>query len=113
MSKTGDTTVEDELRIITNRIPREVLDSFELTTAEREEFDYLDWAALDAGEDSASFIRYHGSTYDLGEFQTTSGMPEFSPLRQWDGYLSDSFFSGLVVKFVDDCERVIVGRYVA
>jgi hypothetical protein len=100
----------DELTIRTNNVPRPILDASELTLAEQAEFDYLDWAALEAGNDSASFFRYKGHTYDLGEFQTTSRMPEFSPLRKWDGYLSDSFFSGIVVR-TDDDDQIIVGTY--
>jgi hypothetical protein len=37
-----------------------------------------------------------------------------SPTRQgWDGYRSDSYFSGIVVRYVDDGERVIAGLYLA
>ena len=34
-----------------------------------------------------------------------------SPLKVWDGYLSDSFFSGVLVRYADDCESVVVARY--
>ena len=100
-----------DLQIITNRVPRDVVEAYELTPAERKDFDYLDWAAIERGEDSASFFRYQGEIYDLGEFMTTGGLPEFSPLRQWHGYHSDSFFSGVLVRYVDDCERVVIGRF--
>jgi hypothetical protein len=95
--------------ITTNHVPRDILDGYELSADERADFDYIDWTAIDAGEDSASFFRYRGSLYDLGEFSTTYGMPEFSPLRQWDGYLGESFFSAIVVRYCDDHERVVVG----
>jgi hypothetical protein len=100
-----------DLTIITNNVPRDVLDGYDLTLGERAEFDYLDWSAIEQGEDSASFFRYKGEVYDLGEFGHTFGMPEFSPIRAWDGYISDSFFSGIVVRFCDDFERVVVGRF--
>ena len=103
----------DEIRIITNHAPRDVVDAWELSDSEREEFDYLYWPAIERGEDSASFFRYKGTTYDLGEFSTTSGLPAANALRGWDGYVSDSFFSGVVVRYVDECERVIVGRFFA
>lgn len=99
-----------ELTIVTNNVPRDVLDASELTASERAEFEYLDWGALEAGEDSASFFRYRGEVYDLGEFQVWNG-PQFSPLAAWDGHISDSFFSGVLVRYVDDCERIIVGRF--
>ena len=104
--------MSDEVRIITNNHPRETIDAYELTADERAEFDYLDWPAIENGESSPEFVRFRGELYDLGEFMTTHGMPEFSPLRAWDGYMSESFFSGLVVKYVDD-EAVIVGRYLS
>ena len=39
------------MKIITNNVPRPILDSYELTPAERAEFDYMDWGALDDGSD--------------------------------------------------------------
>jgi hypothetical protein len=61
----------------------------------------------------ASFFRYRGELYDLGEFMSTRGMPEFSPLVKWDGYSSDSYFSGTLVRYVDQDHdmRVVVGRF--
>lgn len=99
-----------DLRVITNNVPRDVVEAWELNETERAEFDYLNWSAIERGEDSASFVRYRGEMYDLGEFQTSRGLPDFSPLRAWDGFIADSYFSGIVVRYVDDCERVIVGR---
>ncbi len=97
-----------ELRIITNNVPRDVLEAYELPVAARAEFDYLDWPAIEAGEDSASFFRYRGEFYDLSEFSRWDNPA--SPTRLgWDGFRSDSFFSGLVVRFCDDFERVVVG----
>jgi hypothetical protein len=103
----------DELTIITNNVPRDILDGYELTKEEREEFDYLNWEAIEEGSDSASFFRYRGELYDLGEFMSTRGMPEFSPLVKWDGYSSDSYFSGTLVRYVDQDHdmRVVVGRF--
>lgn len=106
--------MSDKIRIKTNNVPRFILDASELTLAEQKDFDYLDWPALEAGTDSASFLRYKGQVYDLSEFNTTRGLPEFNPLTAWDGYLSDSFFSGIVIRYADsDCESVIVGTFFA
>jgi len=93
-------------------VPRPVVDAWELTPAERVEFDYLDWAAIEAGSDSASFFRYRGQLYDLGEFMRWSSAPE-PELRKWDGYASDSFFSATVVRYVDDGESVVVGTVIS
>jgi hypothetical protein len=117
---------ETVIRIRTNNIPRDVINAWELTPAERAEFDYLDWAAIDDGRDSADFFRYRGQLYDLGEFSRI--IPPGSELRHpmecaesafqgWDGYLSDSYFSSLLVRWARDengridSERVVVGLY--
>lgn len=103
----------DDVKVITNNVPRPVIEAYELTLKEREEFDYLDWEAIDKGEDSATFFRYKGELHDLGEFSADygilkgSGLPEH--LSKWDGYRSDSFFSALVVRYVENFEYVVVG----
>lgn len=96
------------MRIETNNVPRDIVDAWELSEKERKEFDYLDWEKIEAGEDSASFFRYRGRTYDLGEFQTTGTLSPVSGFTGWHGYMADSFFSAIVVKYVDD-ERIVVG----
>jgi hypothetical protein len=101
-----------DLTIITNHVPRLVTDAYELTAAERDEFDYLDWQAIDRGEDSASFVRYKGELIDLGDFDgTTYTFPADHPFKSWDGYRSDSFFSGILVRYCEDHDHVIVARY--
>ncbi len=114
------------MTIRTNNVPRDVIDAWELSPAERAEFDYLDWEAIERGEDSASFFRYRGELYDLGQFSRIipAGSLRHHPMEcdnpdfaGWDGYASDSFFSGLLIRWAkDDCgepdvERVIVGTY--
>lgn len=100
--------------IRTNNVPRPIIDAYELSTDERAEFDYLDWPAIERGEGSASFFRYRGQLYDLGEFSADygilkgSGLP--AHLSDWDGYQSDTFFSATVVRYVDNFEYVVVGR---
>jgi hypothetical protein len=91
------------MTIVTNNVPRDVLGAHDLTPAEREQFDYLNWEAIERGEDSASFIRFRGSLYDLGEFEHTTG----PNLSGWDGMQVDSFFSAVLIRYVDN-ERVIV-----
>jgi len=94
------------LTIITNNVPRFTVDAYELTPAERRDFDYLDWDAIDRGESGATFFRYRGNLYDLSEILAAPGS-----LAPWEGYASDSYFSGIVVRFTNDSEEVIVGRY--
>lgn len=101
----------DELTIITNHVPRLILEAYELSAKERAEFDYLDWDAIERGEESASFIRYKGTLYDLGDLERAD-LPPYHPLAQWDAFVSDTFFSGVVFRYVkDDYDHVICGRY--
>ncbi len=91
----------------TNHHHRPVLDGWDLTPAERETFDYVDWDAVADGRDSRSFVRYAGELHDLGDVMRA---PE--PLQRlgWDGFNSDSFFSGIAYRYVDDGEAVVVAR---
>ena len=101
-----------DLRITTNNVPRDVIDAYELTRSERKQFYYLDWPAIDRGHDSATFFRYRGELYDLGEFDAVTQRDTSErrdALAGWDGLRADSFFSALVVRYVDEYERVVVG----
>lgn len=91
--------------VITNNVPRDVLWGLELSEKERAEFDYLNPDELDY----ATFFRYKGEVYDLGEFMRIDE-PVSSIFKGWDDYSSDSFFSGLIVRYVGD-DQVVVGRY--
>lgn len=68
-----------------------------------EHFDYL-------SEDErweSRFVQYRGRVYDV--FDTTS-VPRGSALSGWDSYHSDSYFSGVVFRLVDD-STVVCGTY--
>ena len=114
--------------IKTNNVPRDVINAWELTPTQRAEFDYLDWPAIDEGSDSASFVRYRRDLYDLSEFVRIiprSGqlgpigfahpVEDNSPLAAWDGIRTDSYFSGIVIRWhrdefgQSDYERVVLG----
>ncbi len=96
------------MKIITNNVPRDVLHAFDLTEKERGQFDYLAPNGWAADTDVGAFFRYRGEVYDLNEFMVWD-KPESLTRQNWDGFRSDSFFSGLGVRYIDDCERVIVG----
>lgn len=119
-------SAETVIRIRTNNVPRDVINAWELTPAERAEFDYLDWEAIDDGRDSCDFVRYRGQLYDLSEFSRIipPGSERCHPMecaepafQGWDGYASDSYFSGILIRWArddngkPDFERVIVGLY--
>ena len=99
------------LTIITNRQPRELFALCDLPEKARKDFDYIE----DDEQFSPRLFVYKGNYYDVCEFMRTpcdeSARQELNELSAWDGYASDSYFSGVVVKYVDRFERVIVGRY--
>lgn len=108
-------------RFVTNNVPRPLIDAYELNEKERKEFDYLNWDKIENGEDSATFFRYKGDLYDLGEFSriikpdaTRCHPMELSDpdFQGWHGYKSDTYFSGMVVKYVNS-EEIVVGTYFA
>jgi hypothetical protein len=97
------------ITVITNNVPRNVIRADELTAKEREEFDYLDWQKIDAGEDGRDFIRYKGQIYDLND---TEAIPMNLEFRGWDLIVTETFFSGKLFKYVGEFgEDVICGRY--
>lgn len=99
------------MTIKTNNVPRPLHALVDLPDSVRAQFDYID-------EDesySARLFQYRGSWYDSHEFQsTTRGLTEFSPLKAWDAFQSESMFSAVLIRFMfDDCgdENVIVGYF--
>lgn len=88
------------MKIITNNQPRLLLYGYELTDKEKQDFDYLE------DIDSHSFLKYKGTIYDAGEFMRVDN----DYLKGWDGYSSDSYFSGVLIKYIDS-DHVIVARY--
>lgn len=95
-----------KVKIITNGIPRDIIQWWQLTESERERFDWID---NEDKQDSASFFRYKGYVYSLDEFLRDSGFAGY------DASAADTFFSGILVKLnpEDDYETVIVARYYA
>lgn len=98
------------MTIATNRHWRPVLQAWDLTPKERAQFDYLDWERIMASEDSREFIRYRGVTYDLGDFSET--MPRILRGKGWDGWQSDSFYSGIVVRWSEDGDQIMIGTVI-
>ena len=92
-----------DVEILTNHRPRLLLDWNQLTEAEQAEFD---WMTEPADED---FFRYKKRVYALSEFT----LAENTQFKGWDGYLSDSFFSGVLIKLTPDPDRVVVGTFMS
>ena len=88
------------MEVITNRQPRPLLASYELPRdILSREFDYI-------GDDmSPRFFQYRGSWHDAHEF-TVTGAP-----TGWHAIQPDSYFSGLLLRYCNGFEHVIIGRY--
>ncbi len=90
------------ITVKTNNIPRAIFSGYELTDKEKEEFDYYTNDELE----NASFFRYKRGVYDIGEF-----LPTHESLQPWQGHSPTTYFSGVVIRYTDDMESVIVGAY--
>ena len=86
------------MKIVTNNQPRDIISWYDLTPAEQKAFDYLE-------EGEGSFFRYKGWVYDLGGAMRIEGVAD------WQGCYGETAFSGVLVRYTSDCERVIVGMY--
>ena len=95
------------MRIITNNVPRRLHLYAALPPKVRKDFGYLS-----INDDTPRMVLYKNVWYDVLDSQTPHGLPADSPLHQWDGFISDSFFFGVVFKYADD-GNAICGRYVA
>jgi len=94
-----------DISITSNNQPRFMIYWADLTAKEQGNFDYLD---SEDKQDSASFVRYKNWVYDISEFMRVDGM---AGITGWDGYHSDSYFSGILLKLCEDSDSVIMGRY--
>jgi hypothetical protein len=82
----------DSIQIIGNGHSIPLISGWELTDKEKKEFDWMK-----AVENEETFFRYRGQVYSLQEFSR----PDTNAadwLKSFDGYLSDSFFSGVALK---------------
>ena len=95
-----------DVTIISNNKPRLTLYWHDLTAKEQADHDYLD---SQESQECASFVRYKGYAYNIGEFMRVAKDSDHMP--GWHGYHSDSYFSGILLKLCDDSDYVIMGRY--
>ena len=96
------------MKIITNNIPRKLLNSWELTKRELAEFDYYTEEELQG----LSFVRYKRQCYCLSDFMRT-GVHEDLYTAGWQGYAAATAWSGVLVRLVNGCEQVVMGSYYA
>lgn len=96
-----------DLTIITNSVPRSLITLADLPQALQADFDYIE------GDEQYSprIFMYKGNAYDVNEFVRVASGSAYPGKVKWDGIQSDSYFSGVLVKYTNDFEDVIVGRY--
>lgn len=99
------------MKIKTNNVPRTLVYGYELTEKETVEFDYLSPDERNERE----FVRYKGQVYDMGEFmridKSVAPHSQRDGWENWHGYSSDTFFSGVLVRFSGDGESVVMATY--
>ena len=95
------------LTIKSNNVPRNYSYGSDFNGKERtemlEQFDYL----TEEDFNQHRFVHYKGFWYDLCDFMLVRDN-ELKKLK-WDGISTDSFFSGVIVRYVEDDEQVVVG----
>ena len=106
-----------DFTIITNNHPRELVAFCGLPESAKSDFDYV---REEEDQHGARFVRYKRAWYDVNEFvrivkpgalNTGFAHIDFSgKLEGWEGIQGDTYFSATLVRYVDDGERVIVGR---
>lgn len=100
------------IEVTSNYQARELLCFYDLPKKWQKEFDYI---KEEEEKFDARFFHYRGWFYDTHEFMRleTDMMP--APYRMpnyWHGYQSDSFWSGIVLRYCNDYESVIVGLFI-
>jgi hypothetical protein len=77
----------------------------ELPDNVRADFDYVE------DEFDTRLVQYKGTWYDVYDSQACG--VGFDQFKGWDGIVSETFFSGVLFRFVVADDEVIVGRYFA
>jgi hypothetical protein len=106
--------------IITNWIPRNMVALYELDDKQRAWFDYVEDDAY-----TPRFVQYRGEWVDVFDTQCIEAdngrrspvgwgvkVHPGSPMCLFDSVTSDSYFSGLLFRLVDD-DKVVVARYMS
>ena len=102
------------INIVTTNVTRDVLYGYQMNhKVLKEEFD-IETESMNDDEISdlcsMQFVKFRGVWYNLQDFITTApgpwnhGLPE--EFEGWDGYSSDSFFSGVLLKYARDDGRM-------
>jgi len=103
----------DGITVITNNQERLFLSWHEIPKKIRQkEFDWITEEKINNAEMSDMFIKYKGTYYNIDEFTAFKTFSENCPFKDWAGYISDSAFSGILIKLPKyKTETYIIGRY--
>jgi len=85
------------MKVITNNHRRSFIDAHDVPDKVLEWYDWLD-------ENATGWICYQGHWTHITDYMRGG-------VEGWDGYSSDSFFSGTLIKLLDD--KYIIGRYIS
>lgn len=124
------------IKVITNNVPRKLHMLSQVPKKIRKDFDYIydrpEIKELPKKERQnhdcmweERLVQYLGVWYDVRDTQRIIGSPnmgrmgwemivdEDHPFAKWDAVISDTFFSGVLFRFVetDDGDSVVCGRY--
>lgn len=107
-----------EVKVITNNHIRSMHYLWELSEREQEivkhEFDWINTNDTVSWEEE-QFIKYRDNWYCLSDFMSLHNKfycpnpPDF--MQGWDGYLSDSFYSGILIRLSDDHDYCVMATY--
>jgi hypothetical protein len=88
---------------------KKLLYGYELPKKQRKEFKYL----TDEEFDVRNFAKYHKNYYDINEFMRIPKIQseDAEAFGRWDGYTSDTAFSGVLIKLSSDGERYKIGMF--
>ena len=120
-----------DIKVTTNNVPRKLSTLSQVPKKDRKDFDYIHDFQGSGGEvlpDTVweeRLVQYRGVWYDVRDTQRLTAsnalarvgfdwhVTEDHPFAKWDAVISDSFFSGVLFRFVetDDGYSVICGRY--
>lgn len=96
------------IKIVGDNKWRNILYGYELPKKWRKEFD---WIKSDEEYDTSVFVKLPGKRvryYALSEMMVAP--KEFKDIG-WDGYLNDTYFSGILIKVSSDGDRYKIGTF--
>ena len=109
---------DSKIQIVTNNKPRPILSYWELTDKQKNIVD-REYNGLEDIEVN-SFVFYKKRPYLFDDFTRVNNnpwcnLPPSSPIITggWHAYLSDTFFSAILIKICADNETCIIGSYYA